>query len=147
HGGSVDKFLGDGILAVFGAPIAQPNHAGKALRAADEIRAKLVELNEMRANMGEPAIEIGTSLATGEVVTGTLGRGAQLAYTVVGDTVNLASRLVGLAKPGEVLVTATTYGQGAATGDTNYFVFNGPFPLRVRGRDEAVTLYASADPQ
>lgn len=147
HGGSVDKFLGDGILAVFGAPIAQPNHAGNALRAADEIRARLVELNDMRTKMGEPAILIGTSLATGEVVTGTLGRGAQLAYTVVGDTVNLASRLVGLARPGEVLVTATTYRDGASTGDTGRFDFSGPFTLRVRGRDEAVTIYASADSQ
>jgi class 3 adenylate cyclase len=146
HGGSVDKFLGDGILAVFGAPIAQPDHAGKALRTAEEVRHKLAALNAARIERGQPAIQISTSLATGEIVTGTLGRGQHLAYTVVGDTVNLASRMVGLARPGEILATAVTYAHGEAAGDSNPLQFEGPFTVRVRGRDKPVALYASSDP-
>jgi class 3 adenylate cyclase len=147
YGGSVDKFLGDGVLAVFGAPLAQPDHAGSALRAAEEIRHRLQEMNAARREQGERTIQVGTSLVTGEVITGTLGRAGQLAYTVVGDTVNLASRLVGLARPGEVLVTASTYVQAGATANMETFQFAGPFTLQVRGRNEPVTIFASPDPQ
>lgn len=145
HGGSVDKFLGDGVLAVFGAPLAQADHAYKALKAAEEVRLKMADLNEKRAALGEPPIQVGVALATGEVVTGTLGRGAQLAYTVVGDTVNQASRLVGVARPGELLVTAATYEEGGAAGAMSVR-FDGPLTIRIRGRNEPVTIYASADP-
>ncbi|MFL5735135.1 MAG: adenylate/guanylate cyclase domain-containing protein [Chloroflexia bacterium] len=149
HGGSVDKFLGDGILAVFGTPVAQPDHAGKALRAAEEIRCKLVDLNSTRLLHGQPVIQVSTALATGEIVTGTLGRGLQLAYTVVGDAVNLASRLVGLARPGEVLLTAATYEQAltiATSSIAGLPTFEGPFTIRVRGRDKPVSIYAATDP-
>lgn len=167
HGGSVDKFLGDGVLAVFGAPIPQAGHASKALRAAGQIREELQDLNKQRAARGDPQghpqIELGTALATGEVVTGTLGRTSQLAYTVVGDTVNLASRMVGMARPGEVLVTARTYEQALeAHNPSQAFVpqdniaqgqaldvwrFEGPYTLSVRGRSGSVSIYASARPQ
>jgi class 3 adenylate cyclase len=144
HGGSVDRFLGDGVLALFGAPIEQPNHAASALRAAEEIRSGLADLNEKRGSDHLPPIRIGVALATGEVVTGTLGRGAQLAYTVVGDTVNQASRLVGIARSGEVLVTAATYEQAGAS-QSSFFNFEGPLTLRVRGRNEPITIYSSVD--
>ena len=147
HGGSVDKFLGDGVLAVFGAPISQPDNERNALLAAEEIRRNLRELNATRLARSELPITIGTALATGEVVTGTLGRSAQLAYTVIGDTVNLASRLVGIAREGEILVTASTYEPVTDKGPVDGLNFDGPITLRVRGRQEPVTIYASADPE
>jgi class 3 adenylate cyclase len=146
HGGSVDKFLGDGVLAVFGAPMGTEGHAANALYAAEEIRWNLTLLNQSRQEEGEPSIQIGTALATGEVITGTVGRGAQVTYTVVGDAVNLASRLVGMARPGEVLITNKTCEGANIADELAGMQFNGPFTLQVRGRTEPVTIYVSADP-
>jgi class 3 adenylate cyclase len=145
HHGSIDKFLGDGVLAVFGAPLPDPNHALDAVRAACDIRAGLEELNTVRWAAGQVPIVIGAAVATGLAVTGNIGSDKQLSFTVTGDTVNLGSRLVGMAQAGEVLITARTYElmqvdaeTGATTGPWHVV---GPQVVSIRGREEPATIY------
>lgn len=104
HGGTVDKFMGDGMLAVFGAPRQIDNHAQLGIAAATEIISAVASLNSERRLRGEPAAEIGLGLHTGSVIAGCVGSGARLEFTVLGDAVNATSRLEGLTK--ELGVTA-----------------------------------------
>lgn len=96
--GMVDKFLGDGLLAVFGAPLPRPDHARRACRAALAMRAALATLNRENAAEGLPAIEIGIGVNTGRMVIGNMGSEHRFDYTVVGDEVNVAARLVEASK-------------------------------------------------
>jgi class 3 adenylate cyclase len=98
YGGTVDKFLGDGMLAVFGAPEPLDDHAGHALAAALAMREKVAEINEARRARGEEMLRLGIGIHSGPVVTGCLGSGVRLEFTVIGDTVNTASRLEGMTK-------------------------------------------------
>lgn len=149
HHGSIDKFLGDGVLAVFGAPLSDPNHALDAVRAAGEIRQGLRALNLIRRAAGQIPIIIGAAVTTGLAVTGNIGSEKQLSFTVTGDTVNLGSRLVGIARAGEVLISARTYDlmqRDAATGTpTGPWSVAGPRVVAIRGREEPATIY-SLDP-
>lgn len=95
-GGTVDKYIGDAVMAFWGAPAARPDHAAAALRTAVLLRARLAELNADRERRGRPPIHTRIGLATGEVMVGNFGYAQRLNYTVMGDTVNLASRLEGL---------------------------------------------------
>ena len=104
HGGTVDKFMGDGILAVFGAPRHVADHAQLGIAAATEIISSIASLNRERRGRGEPAAEIGLGVHTGSVIAGCVGSGARLEFTVLGDAVNATSRLEGLTK--EMGVTA-----------------------------------------
>ncbi|MDQ2806039.1 MAG: adenylate/guanylate cyclase domain-containing protein [Chloroflexota bacterium] len=149
HHGSIDKFLGDGVLAVFGAPIPDPNHALDAVRAAGEIRQGLRALNLTRRATNQVPIIIGAAVTTGLAVTGNIGSEKQLSFTVTGDTVNLGSRLVGIAQAGEVLISARTYTlmqRDAATDTpTGPWSVAGPRVVAIRGREEPATIY-SLDP-
>ena len=93
HGGSIDKFLGDGIMATFGAAVASATFARDAVLAAVEIDAGMAAWNRRRAEAGEAALNYGMGLATGEVVFGAVGDASRLEYTVIGDAVNLAAKL------------------------------------------------------
>jgi adenylate cyclase len=93
HGGSVDKFLGDGILASFGAVVPDEAYAARALRAVDEIVAAVDGWRAARRRSGLAAPDVGAGLATGEIVFGIVGDGRRLEYTVIGDAVNLAAKL------------------------------------------------------
>lgn len=93
HGGSIDKFMGDGILASFGAVVPRPNYAADALRAVDEILAAVDAWRAQRQAAGLAAPDVGAGLATGAVVFGIIGDGQRLEYTVIGDAVNLAAKL------------------------------------------------------
>lgn len=106
HGGTVDKFMGDGMLAVFGAHSPLPDHARRALEAAEGIRAAVAELNHSRA----APLRIGIGVHSGPVVAGFLGQGARLELTVIGDAVNTAARLEALTKEkgADVLVSGET---------------------------------------
>src|SRR5690606_13252914 len=99
--GTLDKFVGDEIMALFGAPVGHPDDATRAVRTAIEMMAVLGELNQLRMGRGEPEIKIGIGINTGEVVAGYLGSSKALEYTVIGDTVNTGARLCSLAKAGE----------------------------------------------
>ncbi|MDX1673646.1 MAG: adenylate/guanylate cyclase domain-containing protein [Longimicrobiales bacterium] len=105
EGGVVDKYIGDEIMAVFGAPLSQPDHAERAVRAAVAMQTAMEDVNRARLARSEPAVEIGVGVHTGEVVAGNMGSTNRLNYTVVGESVNLAARLCTTADPGEILVS------------------------------------------
>ena len=111
HGGTLDKYMGDGIMAFFGAPVEVPDHAERAVKAALAMREALEAFNDERIRRGEPPIAIGVGLHTGECVVGNIGTSLRLDYTAVGDVVNTASRLEGLTKEHEadVLMSHETY--------------------------------------
>ncbi|MGE5545111.1 MAG: CHASE2 domain-containing protein [Bacillota bacterium] len=98
YGGMIDKYMGDGIMAVFGAPVYQPDHAWQAIAASQEMRRQLVTLNRGWESRGEPLFDIGIGLSTGPVVVGNVGSSERTDYTVIGEDVNLASRLESLNK-------------------------------------------------
>ncbi len=93
HGGSIDKFLGDGILASFGAISPMPDHTAAALRAVDELLAEAKRWADDRRARGLPGPSIGAAVATGEVIVGVVGEGGRLEFTVLGEVVNLAAKL------------------------------------------------------
>lgn len=93
HGGVLDKYIGDAVMAVFGAPVSGPADADNAAAAASQMIRRLKELNLRRSSRGARPLEIGVGLASGEIVAGPVGSPARKNYTVIGDSVNLASRL------------------------------------------------------
>lgn len=98
EGGMVNKFGGDSLLAVFGAPIRQPDHALRAVRAAWQMNRALAEFNAEQVARGLPPINIGVGISSGEMVAGNVGAAERMEYTVIGDPVNLAARLESLTK-------------------------------------------------
>jgi class 3 adenylate cyclase len=108
HGGHVNKFVGDEAMAIFGAPIANRRHADSAVRAAMEIqRAVRYIVKNEEGEQGE--IQVGVGVNSGTVVAGNLGSEKRMEYTVIGDDVNVASRLTSMAQPGEILISKQTY--------------------------------------
>ena len=105
HDGTLDKFVGDEIMAVWGAPVHQSDHAHRAVRAALDMMKALQDFNRFRVANGEDAIHVGCGINTGEVVAGYMGSNRTLSYTVIGDTVNTAARLCSAAGAGEIIVT------------------------------------------
>jgi len=109
HGGALDKYIGDAIMAVWGTPVSQPDDGLRALAAACEMQQVLQSLNAMREDRNEEPIAIGIGLASGVCVSGAIGARRRMEYTVIGDAVNLASRFAGIAKAGEVLCDKPTF--------------------------------------
>ena len=108
HGGTLDKYLGDGILAFFGEPIPFEDHAERAVATAFEMQAALERLREMWMARYEEELGIGIGISTGYVTVGNIGSADRIDYTVIGNHVNLASRLATNASSGQVLVTDRT---------------------------------------
>jgi adenylate cyclase len=136
HDGTLDKFIGDAVMAVFGAPIAHPDHALRAVRTAVAMQSGIAELNERRAGQGKEPILIGIGVNLGEVVAGTVGTEDRMEYTVIGDSVNLAARLESNAKPGRILISQHTYER------VQDHVKALPLgSLRVKGKEEEVEVY------
>jgi adenylate cyclase len=136
HGGTIDKFQGDAVMAVFGAPEPLADHAERALRCAIAMQARQDKLNEAGWSVdGMAAMGVGIGVNTGPVIAGTVGGAGRLEYTVVGDAVNVASRLQGEAEGGEIVATASTV--SAAGG-----IECEPIGLRhVKGREEPVEVF------
>ncbi len=108
HGGMLDKFLGDGVMAVFGIPDETDMDPVKAVHCAVEIQQGVNELKERLVAEGFFAIEVGIGISTGLVVAGNIGSEEQLNYTVIGEPVNLAQRLESISSPGEIIVSSFT---------------------------------------
>jgi adenylate cyclase len=108
HEGTLDKFIGDEMMVLFGSPVAHNDDPIRAVRAALEMQAALVDLNERHEARGLPPFEIGIGINTGEVVAGYIGSSQALEYTVIGDPVNTGARLCSLAKPGQTLLSEGT---------------------------------------
>ncbi len=113
EGGVVDKFVGDELMAVFGAPIAQGDDASRAVRAALRMRDSMTQLNVERIGRGDASIGLGIGLSTGLAVAGNMGSRERLNYTVLGDIVNLGARLCSGAAAGEILITENTRDEAA----------------------------------
>lgn len=138
HQGVVDKFIGDAIMAVFGAPVPEPEDPLRAVRAALEMRKRLEEINVGFRARGLPEIKTGIGLHSGQVVAGNMGHSERMEYTVIGDTVNLASRLEGMTKElgCDVVVSEDLYVQVE-----NQVVAEPLRPIKVKGRDKEVMVY------
>jgi len=109
HEGTLDKFIGDAIMAIFGAPLPTENHALQAVQCASEMRKALAEFNENRTE-GAPPLQFRVGINTGRVVAGDIGSLRRMDYTVLGNTVNLASRLESeVARPGHIVLGETTH--------------------------------------
>ena len=93
HGGSIDKFMGDGIMATFGAAVTTDSFAADALHAVDDIMAEAERWNTERADAGKPVLRVGAACAAGRIIFGAVGDETRLEYTVIGDAVNLAAKL------------------------------------------------------
>jgi class 3 adenylate cyclase len=109
EGGVVDKYVGDQVMALFGAPVTRGSDALRAVRAAVGMQRAMAELNEERARRGELPLEISIGINTGQAMAGNMGSPSRLNYTVLGDTVNLASRVEHHAPSAGVLITCHTY--------------------------------------
>ena len=109
-GGTIDKFIGDAVMAFFGAPIDQPDHAARAVAAALKIREGLAEWNKERTGRGDPPLEVRIAINTGEAIVGDIGSERRVDYTVLGNAVNVAARLEEfVAQPGDIVVGPETY--------------------------------------
>src|SRR5581483_7263826 len=134
--GYLNKFLGDAVMAIFGAPTAYPDHCMKAVKTALAMQAAVAELSARRVAEGKEAMSIGIGISAGEAVAGSVGTEFQTEYTVIGDRVNLAARLESNAKPGQILVSEETYRQVA-----DKVIANCLGPMSVKGKEEPVTVF------
>ena len=142
YDGTVDKYAGDAVMAVFGAPLAHEDDAGRAVAAALGMRSAVLQLSaELAKSHGiELALRIGVN--TGDVVAGPLSGGGPAAYTIVGDTVNTAQRLQAAASPGEILI-------GAKTRDlvAHAFATEAVVPVRAKGKSVPINAYRVLRPR
>ena len=137
HGGILDKFIGDAIMALFGTPVRRPDDATRAVRCAVAMQHKIVDFNEVRIAEGKAPIRAGIGLHTGSVVVGNLGSSKALSYTAIGDGVNLASRLCGLAAADCVVISEEC---AAKAGKDNFELESLP-PAKVKNREQPVQIY------
>jgi adenylate cyclase len=139
NGGTVNKFMGDGLLAIFGAPVSHPNNAERAVRAALAMLERLAEFNSRQAAQGRAELRQGIGIGTGRVVVGNIGSTERMEYTVIGDAVNLSARLEELNKEfgTSILISQTTYQQVEAIIQATPLK-----PVNVKGKEQSVMVYA-----
>ncbi len=143
HRGTIDKYMGDAIMAFWGAPVLDEQHARNALLSAIEMQGALSELQKGFGRRGWPEIKIGIGLNTGEMRVGNMGSSFRMAYTVMGDSVNLGERLENLTK---------TYGVTIAVGEATRkavpdFAFLELDRVRVKGKDKSVAIFSPVGPR
>jgi adenylate cyclase len=138
EGGTVMQYVGDAVLAVFGAPLPEGDHADRAVKAAAAMHRRQADLNDRWRDAGLPAFGLGIGVSTGEVAAALLGSDERLEYTVVGDTVNLAQRLQDLARPAGLTVLA----EATMTALTEPLDARALPPQRVKGREAPVFAHA-----
>ena len=143
HRGTLDKYIGDAIMAFWGAPVGDPDHARHAVQAALELQRAVRLLDEPFKARGWPELHVGIGINTGVVTVGDMGSPVRQAYTVMGDAVNLASRIESLTK---------VYGVGLMVGELTRaalkdFVFRELDRVRVKGKDEPVAIFEPLGPE
>ncbi|MBW4647145.1 MAG: adenylate/guanylate cyclase domain-containing protein [Kastovskya adunca ATA6-11-RM4] len=138
HGGTLDKFMGDALMAVFGAPLQLEDHAGLAIKTALDMRQRLAAFNQRRIFTSQPQIRFGIGISSGEVVSGNIGSQKRMDYTVIGDAVNLGSRLESVTKE---------YGCDIILSEYTYKLCSDRIwareldKIRVKGKNQAVRIY------
>lgn len=144
HGGVVDKFMGDSILAKFGAPIWYPDHARRAVLAMLDMRAALADFNRQLERYGFPPLRFGIGVHTGPAVVGNIGSTARMEYTIIGDTVNVAQRIEDLTKQLEcdLALSGATYAQAQDLVE----VWE-PIRATLRGRNQESLIYPVRGPR
>ena len=142
EGGTVDKFIGDSVMAFWGAPEKQKNRASHACRAALAIRSRIAADNEARAAAGEPPVRVRIGIQSGEATAGNIGSRSRLNYTVIGDTVNIAQRLEQLGKQvSPDAEVAIVVGAATAADAGADFAFEPVGEMAVKGRTAPVEVY------
>ena len=128
-------------MAVFGALVPDPEHARTAVLAAMEVRHRLPALNQRLPTLSD-TVQVGIGINTGEVVAGNIGSSKSMEYTVVGDNVNVASRLTDLAGPGQIFISEQTF---LSVVEDSRFILQSRGALEVKGRKEPVRIYEILD--
>ena len=138
HNGVINKFIGDAVMAIFGEPIQDENHPKNAVRCACEMLDKVKELQTKWLEEGKPKIEIGIGINTGEAFVGNIGSEKRMEYTVIGDMVNLASRIEGNNKvyKTNLLISSSTFASARSIVDT-VKISN----VKIRGKEKTIDLY------
>ena len=139
QGGTVMQFVGDSVMAVFGAPLPQEDHADRALAAAGDMHTRQLAINARWASKSLPAFELGIGLSTGQVAAALLGSEERVEYSCVGDSVNLAQRIQQLARGGETAMSEATFVALHQTVDASPMP-----PTSVKGRQTPVVVYKLA---
>ena len=142
HQGTLDKFVGDMVMGLFGAPLADPQHADHAVLTALEMLEALEALNERWQAEGKPPVDIGIGINTGEMIAGNIGSEAIMSYTVIGDAVNLGSRLESLNKEygTHILISEATRQRLTIPVETRFIG-----DVKVKGKTQAVGRVRSHD--
>jgi adenylate cyclase len=135
--GTLDKFMGDAIMAIYGAPIDLPDHAERAVLAAIEMSEKMKELQAKWRDEGKREVNIGIGINTGEVVVGNIGSHERMEYTAIGDNVNLTQRLESVAEKGQILISGATFERVKHKVNANMLD-----PIKVKGKAEKVIAYS-----
>lgn len=136
HGGTLDKYLGDGLMALFGAPTATPDDASNALNAAVAMQRRLLGINRELREEGFTEISVGMGLHTGEAIVGYIGSDRRSEYTAIGDVVNTSSRLESNARGGEILISDAT-----ARAAHSRYKLQPRDPIMVKNREQPVMLW------
>lgn len=136
YGGTLDKYLGDGVMALFGAPIPKPDDARRAVKTGIEMQRALLQLNRTAQARGHRSLKMGIGINTGTVTAGNIGSTKRMDYTVIGDAVNLASRLCANAAGSQILVSESTFRELNGS-----FPSNRLQPIRVKGKERPVEIY------
>ena len=136
HNGTLDKIIGDELMVVFGAPLAADDDTERALNTAVEMQNKIKELNDIRKQRGEDPVLVGAGINKGFVVSGNIGSRDMMDYTVIGDTVNLGSRLCSAAGPGEIIVS-----KEVIKNQEDKFSFKELEPILVKGKKDKINIF------
>lgn len=140
YGGTVDKYIGDEIMVLFGAPVSMDDPADNAVACALEMQSALDQFNIDRERHGDDQIQIGIGINSGEVVVGSIGSSQTMQYTCIGDAVNVASRLTDMAKRGDVIISEHTLAQLSSKADCEVLP-----PIPLKGIDGELKAYTVKD--
>ncbi len=136
YGGTLDKFIGDSIMAIFGAPESMGDDPLHAIHAAIDMQRAIRVFNAGQERLGQPQLQVGIGINTGPVVVGNIGSDQRMEYTAIGDSVNLASRLQGSARGGQIIISKATYDKVHETVKARKLE-----PIMVKGKSRPIEIY------